>query len=225
MSNPITIPATNSSIVLVPQSYVQSLIDENQRLKSEIVTLKGNNERLHQENDHQTTIITELREENERLKKEIKELKRKDKKLEKELDKLKSKFSLLESVEKLHECDAFANRNFQKEYRKEFSLNKYSKDVPTIGDFINDPPDEKETPKEYAFWLKFNNAYPGSNSPAFSRIYRRINENRMSYAHLDVSDISMTEFINSVQIVFPEEYKSNRKLYHDYGEWLFSFPE
>lgn len=163
-------------------------------------------------------IIGQLLTENKQLSDRINEM-------GEDIRKLKSKFSFSESVEKLHECDAFANRNFQKEYRKEFGLTKYSKDVPTIGDFINDPPDEKETPREHTFWLKFNNAYPGSNNPAFSRIYKRINENRMSYAHLDVSDISMTEFINAVQIVFPEEYKSNRKLYHDYGEWLFSFPE
>lgn len=151
-------------------------------------------------------IIKKLLVENEELSQRINDL-------ENDVQKLKSKFSTLEAIEKLHECDAFANRNFQKEYRKEFNLSKYSKDVPTIGDFINDPPEEKENQKEYNFWLKFNKLYPGSNNPEFNRIYRKINENRMSYAHLDVSNITIDEFVNAIETVFPEEYKINRKLY------------
>lgn len=96
--------------------------------------------------------------------------------------------------------------------------------MPTIGDFINDPPEEKESQKGYNFWLKFNEIYPGSNNPEFNRIYRKINENRMSYTHLDVSNITIDGLINAIETVFPEEYKINRKLYHEYGNWLFPFP-
>lgn len=103
-------PIVTSTLVVISQADLQlltdekkTLIEENQRLKSEIMMLKGNNDRLQQENDHQRTVITELREENERLKKEIQELNRRIDRLEddKLLDKLVYGLQSLNSSDKL----------------------------------------------------------------------------------------------------------------------------
>lgn len=156
-------------------------------------------------------IIRGLMDDNDRLNRRIKEL--------------EIKLSAREAIEKLHECDAFANRNFQQEYRDEFKLDDYDKNIPTIGDFIRNPPSKNKHLDRYNFWVKFNERYPGSNNPEFNLIYRRINKSRTVYAHPDVSDITMSEVMDAVRIVFPEEYKTDGKKYDEYVKWLFSFPQ
>ena len=64
-------------------------------------------------------IIRGLMDDNDRLNRRIKEL--------------EIKLSAREAIEKLHECDTFANRNFQQEYRMNLNWMIMIKTFPQLG--------------------------------------------------------------------------------------------
>src|ERR1700731_1535185 len=123
---------------------------------------------------------------------------------------LETKLSIRDAMEKLYECVAFVNENFQQEYRNEFKLDDYDKNIPTIGDFIRNSPSENKHLDKHNFWVKFNERHPGSNNPRFSLIYRRINENKIIYDP-NVSNMTIFEVVDAVKIIFPKEYKIDGK--------------
>lgn len=182
---------------------VKTLQEENKLLKEENKTLKERVIKLEIDNK-------ELKEENKILKKEIKELKDD-----------KQKF---DALVKLHECNALVNKEFKRLYRIKFNKNKYDNNIPNIGDFINDPPTEDDK-DNYKFWNEFNQKYPQSDNANFRLIYQKIvNDRADSGAHVNVRKLNKTDFDKLIELVYPEEYNTNRELYNEYRDWLFMFP-
>jgi hypothetical protein len=175
--------------------------------------------------------VKELKEENKILKEEIKVLKQDNVVLKNNNDKLTKKINKLEddkqkfdALVKLHECNALVNKEFKKLYRIKFNKNKYDNNIPNIGDFINDPPTEDDE-DNYKFWKEFNNKYPQSDDANFRLIYQKIaNDRADSGAHVNVRKLNKTDFDKLIELVYPEEYNTNKELYNEYRDWLFMFP-
>ena len=168
--------------------------------------------------------VKTLQEENKVLKEEIKELKEENKILKREIKELKNDKQKFDALVKLHECNALVNKEFKKIYRIKFNKNKYDNNIPNIGDFINDPPTEDDE-DNYKFWKEFNQKYPQSDNANFRLIYQKIADDRAdSGAHVNVRKLNKTDFDNLIELVYPEEYNINRKLYNEYRDWLFMFP-
>jgi uncharacterized protein (UPF0297 family) len=175
--------------------------------------------------------VKTLQEENKVLKEEIKELKQDNIILKNNNDKLTKQVNILEqnklkfdALVKLHECNALVNKEFKKLYRIKFNKNKYDNNIPNIGDFINDPPTEDDE-DNYQFWNDFNTKYPQSDDVNFRLIYQKIaNDRSDSGAHVNVRKLNKTDFDKLIELVYPEEYKSNKDLYEKYRDWLFMFP-
>ena len=175
---------------------VKVLKEENKTLKERFIKLEIDNK--------------ELKEENKILKREIKELKND-----------KQKF---DALVKLHECNALVNKEFKRLYRIKFNKTKYDNNIPNIGDFINDPPTEDDE-DNYKFWKEFNNKYPQSDDANFRLIYQKIaNDRADSGAHVNVIKLNKIDFDKLIELVYPEEYNTNKELYNEYRDWLFMFP-
>ena len=146
-------------------------------------------------------------------------------------DKLTKQITILEqnkqkfdALVKLHECNALVNKEFKKLYRIKFNKNKYDNNIPNIGDFINDPPTEDDE-DNYKFWKEFNNKYPQSDDANFRLIYQKIvNDRADSGAHINVRKLNKIDFDKLIELVYPEEYNTNKELYNEYRDWLFMFP-
>jgi len=175
--------------------------------------------------------VKELKEENKTLKEEIKVLKQDNVILKNNNDKLTKKINKLEddkqkfdALVKLHECNTLVNKEFKKLYRIKFNKNKYDNNIPNIGDFINDPPTEDDE-DNYKFWKEFNNKYPQSDDANFRLIYQKIaNDRADSGAHVNVGKLNKTDFDKLIELVYPEEYNTNKELYNEYRDWVFMFP-
>ena len=175
--------------------------------------------------------VKELKEENKTLKERIikleidnKELKEENKILKREIKELKDDKQKFDALVKLHECNALVNKEFKKLYRIKFNKNKYDNNIPNIGDFINDPPTEDDE-DNYKFWKEFNNKYPQSDDANFRLIYQKIaNDRADSGAHVNVRKLNKTDFDKLIELVYPEEYNTNKELYNEYRDWLFMFP-
>ena len=138
-----------------------------------------------------------------------------------QLETTKNKF---DALVKLHECNALVNKEFKRLYRIKFNINKYSNDVPNLGDFINMPPTEEDG-DDYIFWQEFKTKYPNTDNINFRMIYKQISNDRADNgAHISVSKLSKNEFIELIKIVYPEEYEQNKDIYESYRDWLFMFP-
>ena len=175
---------------------VKTLQEENKVLKERVIKLEIDNK--------------ESKEENKILKKEIKELKDD-----------KQKF---DALVKLHECNALVNKEFKRLYRIKFNRTKYDNNIPNIGDFINDPPTEDDE-DNYKFWNEFNKKYPQSDNANFRIIYQKIaNDRAYSGAHTNVRKLNKTDFDKLIELIYPEEYNTNKELYNEYRDWLFMFP-
>jgi len=175
--------------------------------------------------------VKELKEENKTLKERIikleidnKELKEENKILKREIKELKDDKQKFDALVKLHECNALVNKEFKKLYRIKFNKNKYDNNIPNIGDFINDPPTEDDE-DNYKFWKEFNNKYPQSDDANFRLIYQKIaNDRADSGAHVNVRKLNKTDFDKLIELVYPEEYNTNKELYNEYRDWVFMFP-
>jgi len=116
------------------------------------------------------------------------------------------------------------NKEFKRLYRIKFNRTKYDNNIPNIGDFINDPPTEDDE-DNYKFWNEFNQKYPQSDNANFRLIYQKIvNDRADSGAHVNVRKLNKTDFDKLIELVYPEEYNTNRELYNEYRDWLFMFP-
>jgi chromosome segregation ATPase len=192
------------------QSQINALKKDVKILQEDIKILKEQVIKLEIENK-------ELKEENKILKEENKELKR-------EIKELKDDKQKFDALVKLHECNALVNKEFKRLYRIKFNRSKYDINIPNIGDFINDPPTEDDE-DNYNFWKEFNAQYPQSDDANFRMIYQQIANNRADYgAHVSVRKLNKTDFDKLIELVYPEEYNTNKELYNEYRDWLFMFP-
>ena len=158
------------------------------------------------------------------LKKDVKTLQEENKILKKEIKELKDDKQKFDALVKLHECNALVNKEFKRLYRIKFNKNKYDNNIPNIGDFINDPPTEDDE-DNYKFWNEFNKKYPQSDNANFRIIYQKIaNDRAYSGAHTNVRKLNKTDFDKLIELIYPEEYNTNKELYNEYRDWLFMFP-
>jgi hypothetical protein len=201
-------------MIQVSENEYSTLYADNERLRHALFILESNHNLLKEEMKTRELTIEELRKENEELKKEIYVLKQ-------NITELINKNKYNEALAKLHDCDALANKTFKQEYKKYWKLNKYDP-VPNIGDIVNDPPIKED--KDYEFWQFFCDKYKNSNKIEFQKIYKLINNNRVSSgAHFDVSNIKENEFIELLKIAIPAFYNENINLCYEYKNWLFLF--
>ena len=193
-------------------------------LKKDVKILQEENKILKEDNINKDTRINVLEKENNLLKIEIKELKEENNNLKNRINMLETNKNIFDALVKLHECNALVNKEFKRLYKKKFNLSKYDNNVPNIGDFIENPP-IKEDGDDYDFWMKFNELYPGSNNENFRKIYKQIANNRADAgAHISINKLTEIEFDKLIEIVYPEEYNENKKIYNEYRDWLFMFP-
>lgn len=193
-------------------------------LKKDVKTLQEENKVLKEDNKV-------LKEDNKVLKEKIKTLKERVVVLENNNDKLTKQINILEqnklnfdALVKLHECNALVNKEFRRLYRIKFNKTKYDNSIPNIGDFINDPPSEDDE-DNYKFWNYFNAKYPQADDVNFRLIYHKIANDRADYgAHVNVRKLNKTDFDELIELVYPEEYNTNKELYDKYRDWLFLFP-
>ena len=172
----------------------------------------------------QDSRILNLEKETKDLKQDNVVLKNNNDKLTKKINKLEDDKQKFDALVKLHECNALVNKEFKKLYRIKFNKNKYDNNIPNIGDFINDPPTEDDE-DNYKFWKEFNNKYPQSDDANFRLIYQKIaNDRADSGAHVNVRKLNKTDFDKLIELVYPEEYNTNKQLYNEYRDWLFMFP-
>ena len=186
-------------------------------LQPQINALKKDIKYLHKENNELKERVIKLEIENKELKIENTELKI-------EIKELKDEKQKFDALVKLHECNALVNKEFRKLYRIKFNKNKYDNNIPNIGDFINDPPTEDDE-DNYQFWNDFNVKYPQSDDVNFRTIYQKISNDRAdSGAHVNVRKLNKTDFDKLIELVYPEDYNTNKELYNEYRDWLFMFP-
>ena len=172
----------------------------------------------------QDSRILNIEKETKDLKQDNVVLKNNNDKLTKKINKLEDDKQKFDALVKLHECNALVNKEFKKLYRIKFNKNKYDNNIPNIGDFINDPPTEDDE-DNYKFWKEFNNKYPQSDDANFRLIYQKIaNDRADSGAHVNVRKLNKTDFDKLIELVYPEEYNTNKQLYNEYRDWLFMFP-
>lgn len=205
----------------------ETLEKENAELKNEVTRLRQeirqeiklsdelrhDADMLREKSRTDDLIIKQLTEENELLKKEVSELKN-------EVSELKNKNKKFDALVRLNECNALVNGNFKIEYRRYFHLDDYEYS-PNVGDFISKPPIDGD---KFLFWRYFNERFPNSDDLRFRELYKKISRNRADIVHVDIGDMTKEEFKNLILLVYPEEYNANKKLYDDYGMWLFQFP-
>ena len=209
---------------LIDSDYKDKLIFNLQkRLKeqeSRITHLEKDNKYLKEQNKTLKERVIKLEIDN----KEFKELKEENKILKKEIKELKDDKQKFDALVKLHECNALVNKEFKKLYRIKFNKNKYDNNIPNIGDFINDQPTEDDE-DNYKFWNEFNKKYPQSDNANFRIIYQKIaNDISYSWAHTNVIKLNKTDFDKLIELIYPEEYNTNKELYNEYRDWLFMFP-
>ena len=155
------------------------------------------------------------------LNKKINALEDNESNLNKKINELYEEKKYKSAVFKLHEINAIANSVFKFEYRKFFNIDILSSSVniPNIGTFIRNPP---KNGKNYDFWCKFIQLYPGSDNIHFDKIYKQLNKFRMSQeVHPIINDITEEEFIELTNIVLPN---MNKEVINNYRKWLYSFP-
>ena len=196
---------------------IAELSEENIKLRTELDDLKNKYDVLYENSEKIKSDVDELKKEN-------KILIENNKMLNGDNIILKNKFNKFEALSKLYDCDALANNALKTEYKKYFKLKKYDNNVPNLGDFIENPPDEHCDKDEYDFWDYFCKKYPDSNNKKFREFYKNLNSQRLKCgAHHNVSRINRYDFDNLIQIVFPDIYFSDKKLCKDYENWLFLF--
>lgn len=168
--------------------------------------------------------ITHLEKENIILKERVIVLENNNDKLTKKINILEQNKLKFDALVKLHECNALVNKEFKKLYKIKFNKNKYDNNIPNIGDFINDPPTEDDE-DNYKFWNEFNVKYPHSDYVEFRVIYQKIADNRADFgAHVNIKKLNKSDFDKLIELVYPEEYNTNKELYNEYRDWLFMFP-
>lgn len=217
--------------LLVNSDDVNKQYNENIELKAKIYELDKYKIDLLNLITQREKTIDELKKENEmlknildELKKQNEELKEKNEDMSKKINQLINKNELFEALSKLNDCDKLANDTFKNEYRKYFKLSKYNNNVPNIGQFIDDPPNQNTEKDEYDFWNLFCKNYPNSNNKEFREIYKKISYERIQHgAHYDINKINETEFNKLMEIALPDIYKNNKKLCDDYRIWLYQF--
>ena len=190
---------------LIDDDYKNKLIKnikkDSDELKQRVTRLETDNEKLIQDNINKENTIAQLKNEITILKDD------------------KNKFNALV---KLHECNALVNKEFRKKYMEYFKKGRGDY-VPNIGDYIGEPPTENDS--DYDFWNSFISRYPQSNDPNFRNIYQQISRDRADNgAHVSVRNLTKSEYDELIQFVYPNEYKTNKQLYDDYRDWLFTFP-
>ena len=206
---------------IINDDYKQPQINA---LKKDVKTLQEENKVLKEENKTLKERVIKLEIDNKELKEENKILKEENKILKKEIKELKDDKQKFDALVKLHECNALVNKEFKRLYRIKFNKNKYDNNIPNIGDFINDPPTEDDE-DNYKFWNEFNQKYPQSDNANFRIIYQKIaNDRAYSGAHTNVRKLNKTDFDKLIELIYPEEYNTNKELYNEYRDWLFMFP-
>lgn len=199
---------------------LKTKISEYTKHKSDLMDIITQKDRtideLKKENETLKMILDELKEQNG-------ELKEKNKELIQKIDYLINKDKIFEALSKLNDCDKLSNNSFKNEYRKYFKLKKYD-NVPNLGEFIDNPPEELDDKNEYDFWKLFCQKYPNSDNKDFRLIYKRIsNERVQSGAHYNIYDIGEEEFDNLMKIALSDIYNNNKKICDDYKKWLYLF--
>lgn len=229
----------------MPTGLCMVNINEYQALHTENIELKTKyNEMINQKNDFmeiitkQNKTIDELKNENELLKKQIKELIKqndvlieqnnilvnKNNKIEENINLLIKQKNIFEALSKLNDCDALSNNQFKNEYRKWFKYGKYDNNVPNLGQFVDSPPDENDDNDNFKFWKHFCNKYPNSDNKNFRKIYEKMSRDRINCgAHYKIKNLTVNEFENIFELVFPEIYNNDKSLYEDYKNWLYLF--
>ena len=115
--------------------------------------------------------IKELIEHNKELIGQTKELKNKNDETTQKLNQLIKKTNIFEALSKLNDCAALSNNTFKKKYREWFELGKYDNNIPNLGQFVDNPPDEDSYSEQYEFWKDFCTKYPNSDNKGFKMIY------------------------------------------------------
>ena len=140
------------------------------------------------------------------------------------LNALENKNEVFIALSKLNDCDKLANDAFKREYRKYFNLKQYNNNVPNLGDFIDNSPQESTDKDDFDFWELFCKKYPNSNNQEFRIIYKQISKQRISNgAHYNTNNIDKNEFDNLMKMALPDIYNNNKKLCDDYKTWLYLF--
>jgi regulator of replication initiation timing len=221
--------------VSIPLDQYNALQVENIELKAKISQLNDSETKLFNIISQNNATIEELKKENEKLKQLYEELLKqneilinKNNNLEEKLNKIIQTENVRDALSKLHDCDALSNKAFKREYKKYFNLKKYDKNVPNIGDFISDPPDDYNDQDNYKFWKEFCKEfcknYPNSDNKNFRTIYEKINSDRVTYgAHSNIYQLPQNEFDKYLQLVIPDVYNSNKILCTEYRDWLYLF--
>jgi len=205
------------SIIANQNIEIDTLKLDNVQLKEEVKILKIENTQLKEE-------VKILKIENIQLKEEVNTLKIENTQLKVDIKELKDDKALFIALSKLNDCDKLSNDKFKDEYRKYFKLKKYDNNIPNLGQFVDNPPDQIDDPDEYQFWDQFCKKYPNSDNRKFRQIYLELSDMRVNYgAHHNINDITKKEFDELMQFVLPKLYANDRKTCEEYREWLYLF--
>lgn len=211
-------------IIIENNRQISILHNQNVNLQQENDRLRNENARLVLTIEGNQKTIKFLQEENKKLNDRISVMEAELKDVKEELKIQKNERVRFDALVKLHECNALVNKEFKKrfkEFRAKNGLKSY-RIGQNVGDFINDPPEEKDS--EYEFWMDFIRKYPGVDNSDFRQIYYMVSNDRAYYgAHKDVSRLNERQFDDLMKIVFVD-YNENRKLYEDYRNFLYQFP-
>ena len=214
---------TNLETTHIIVDLIDLTINDDYKQK-QITGLKKDVKELKEENKNLKNEVDELKKDNNILKEDNKQKDIKINKLEKDIKVLIDDKQKFNALVKLHECNALVNNEFKKLYRIKFNKKKYDNNIPNIGDFILDPPTEEEE-DDYNFWIEFNNIYPNSDNIDFRKIYQQISIDRAtSGAHTNVNKLNKKQFDELIELVYPNEYNTNKQIYEQYRDWLFMFP-
>ncbi len=169
--------------------------------------------------------------ENLALRSEIHELKKDINLLKNEIDKIKIKQDKpkLDALVQLNKYNLVVERNVRREYMiwTKFKSNWY--DIPSIIDFINNPPNKNNDPNMCEFWEYFKNKFPKITDECFQDLYLFIsNQCSQSGAYsninkMDINKMLRSDFDEAAKIVF-DDYDTNKNLYDEYRKCIFSFP-
>ena len=231
--------------MLIDKNLYDTMYKENIELKAKIVEHTEHKKDFIDIITKKDQTIDELKKENETLQKLLDELTKQNNQLiEKnnvlinknydlqkdnnimndKINNLEIKNEIIEALAKLNDCDAMSNNAFKKEFRKYFKLSKYDNNIPNIGQFIDDPPEESDNEDNYNFWKYFCVKYPNSDNKEFRKIYKQISSERVQYgAHHNIYNISKREFDNLMKIAIPIIYNDDKSLCDKYRDWLYLF--
>lgn len=202
----------SQKMLMVSETSYAQLCEDKRALEQQLLQ-KTHNEKILEETITQNgKIIDELKREKAELIQRISDM-------DQQIRILIEEKKRTEATIKLNECHTLVNNVFKREYKGHFKP-KRSDNIPNIGDFIDDPPNDTDEPECAEFWNNFRKKYPESDNADFAIIRSAVRDDRIRHAHPNIKNMSCDDVIEAVKLVLPEVF-NNKLLLNKYVNGCF----